>query len=174
MKYRLVGLIFCFELMVTSPSFAAEANVQSTPPAVAHVPEEPLPVLGVPQGYRYESHGRRDPFVNPIPKPPPASVVAEVKPERPPGLKGALVSEVALLGVFVAKDDASMTRAILQVPGMKAPVIAIRGESLFDGVIKEIRPDAVVFTRAVSGKISSNPAEGREVVKRVSSAGDKK
>jgi hypothetical protein len=89
-------------------------------------------------------------------------------------LKGALVSEVALLGVFVAKDDASMTRAILQVPGMKAPVIAIRGESLFDGVIKEIRPDAVVFTRAVSGKISSNPAEGREVVKRVSSAGDKK
>jgi len=172
MKTRLGVLIFCFELMVTSPSFG-ETNVQPTA-AAAHVAEEPRPVLAVPDGYRYESHGRRDPFVNPVPKPPAAAVAADVKPDRPPGLRGALVNEVAILGVLVAKSDPSMTRAILRVPGMKAPVIVVRGESLFDGVIKEIRPDAVVFTRAASGGAASNSPEVREVVKRVSSAGDKK
>jgi hypothetical protein len=172
MKYRLVGLIFCFELMVTSPSFG-EANVPPTP-SVAHVPDEPRSVLAVPEGYRYESHGRRDPFVNPVPKPPVVAVAAEIKPDRPPGIKGALVNDVAVLGVLVAKDDASMTRAILRVPGMKAPLIVMRGESLFDGVIKEIRPDAVIFMRAASGNATGNSLEGREVVKRVSSAGDKK
>src|SRR4051812_23903064 len=131
MKYLLAVPIFCFSLMLPLRSYA-ETNVPGAPVAV--VPEEPRPVLGVPQGYHYDMRGRRDPFVNPIPKAPPVLNVAEVKPERPPGLKGALVSEVALLGVLVAKDDPSMTRAILRVPGMKAPVIVIRGESLFDGV----------------------------------------
>src|SRR5881396_2398437 len=32
-------------------------------------PQEPLPVLAVPKDYRYTPRGRRDPFVNPIPKP---------------------------------------------------------------------------------------------------------
>jgi len=171
MKYLIAVLILCFELMVTMPLFA-ETNVPSSTP-VTVVPEEPRPVLGVPQGYHYDSRGRRDPFINPVPKAPPVAVVTEVKPERPPGLKGALMSEVAVLGVLVARDDASMTRAILRVPGMKAPVIVMRGESLFDGVIKEIRPDAVIFSRK-PGKDSSNPSEERELVKRVSSAGDKK
>lgn len=171
MKYLYAVLIFCFGLMVTLPTFA-ETNVPSSTP-VTVVPEEPRPVLAVPQGYRYDSRGRRDPFVNPVPKAPPAVVATEVKPERPLGLKGALVSEVAVLGVLVARDDDSMTRAILRVPGMKAPVIVIRGESLFDGAIKEIRPDAVIFARK-PGKDSSDPSEDRELVKRVSSAGDKK
>jgi hypothetical protein len=169
MKYLIAVLILCFELMVTMPSFA-ETNVPST--AATVVPEEPRPVLAVPQGYHYDSRGRRDPFINPVPKAPPVAVVTEVKPERPPGLKGALMSEVAVLGVLVARDDASMTRAILRVPGMKAPVIVMRGESLFDGVIKEIRPDAVIFSRK-PGKDSSI-SDDRELVKRVSSAGDKK
>src|SRR6185436_1191323 len=134
MKYLYAVLIFCFGLMVTLPTFA-ETNVPSSTP-VTVVPEEPRPALAVPQGYRYDSRGRRDPFVNPVPKSPPAVVATEVKPERPLGLKGALVSEVAVLGVLVARDDDSMTRAILRVPGMKAPVIVIRGESLFDGAIK--------------------------------------
>src|SRR2546423_3645350 len=121
MKYRIAILVLCFELILVTPSFA-EVNVAQVTPPVIHVPEEPRSVLGAPQGYRYESRGRRDPFVNPIPKPPPVPVVVEVVPERPPGLKGALVKEVSLLGVFVAKDDPSMTRAILQVPGLKAPV----------------------------------------------------
>src|SRR5436190_17886681 len=98
MKYRLAVLIFCFQLIVATPSFAeanvhAEANVQTQP--VAQTPEEPRPVLAVPPGYHYETHGRRDPFVNPIPKPPPVPVVVEVKPDRPPGLKGAYVNDVS-------------------------------------------------------------------------------
>src|SRR5437868_5613743 len=83
--------------------------------------QDPAPVLAVPPGYRYEPRGRRDPFVNPIPKPAPATAPA-AQLVRPPGMKGALVEEVTVVGVFVAKD-ASMTRAILSVPGMKAPVM---------------------------------------------------
>ena len=30
----------------------------------AAVPEEPRPVLGVPPGYRYDAHGRRDPIMD--------------------------------------------------------------------------------------------------------------
>lgn len=165
MKYRIAILILCavtaFEL-----SALAQVHVQ-VPPAASVTPkgsDEPVPVLAVPQGYRYDARGRRDPFVNPIPKPAPPAV-PEAQAARPSGLKGALVEEVTVVGVFVSKDDASMTRVILQVPGVKAPVIASRGEALFDAVIREIRPDAVVF--AMSGN--------RDVVKKLrSTAGDKK
>jgi len=176
MKYRLAILLFCFELMVALPVMAqtkapAPAQAPAKPPAV----EEPRPVLGVPEGYEYLSRGRRDPFVNPIPKPPPGAAPVDIprEPPRPPGLKGATVDEVTLSGVFVSKSEPSMSRAILIVPGLRAPVIASRGDALFDAVIKEIRPDSVVFTKVASANKTGTPS-GEEVKKLRSTAGDKK
>jgi hypothetical protein len=185
MRYRLAVLLFLYVLMTV---VTLDAQVKAQAPASvqpsaqgesktpASVPEEPRPALGVPPGYRYEAHGRRDPFVNPIPKPTPSAVAAaKAEPARPPGLKGASVDDVNVSGVFISKSEPSMTRAILQVPGMRAPVIASRGDLLFDAVIKEIRPDSVIFTKASAVSKPGNPSEGGEVTKKLrSTAGDKK
>jgi hypothetical protein len=179
MKYRLAILLFCFELTVALPVMAqtkAPAPVQPKAPAAAPAPE-PLPVLGVPDGYVYKPGGRRDPFVNPVPKPLPGTARTDVphEPARPPGLKGATVEEVTLSGVFVSKTEPSMSRAILLVPGLRAPVIASRGDALFDAVIKDIRPDSVVFAKVSPGsKPGTAPESGEEIKKLRSTAGDKK
>ena len=179
MKYRLAILLFCFELTVALPVMAqtkAPAPVQPKAPAAAPAPE-PLPVLGVPEGYEYKPGGRRDPFVNPVPKPPPGAVHTDkpLEPPRPPGLKGATVEEVTLNGVFVSKTEPSMSRAILLVPGLRAPVIASRGDVLFDAVIKDIRADSVVFAKvSPANKPGTAPEGGEEIKKLRSTAGDKK
>jgi hypothetical protein len=179
MKYRLAILLFCFELIVALPVMAqtkAPAQVQPKAPAAAPAPE-PLPVLGVPEGYEYLPHGRRDPFVNPVPKPPPGVAHADkpLEPPRPPGLKGATVEEVTLSGIFISRSEPAMSRAILLVPGLRAPVIASRGDALFDAVIKEIRPDSVVFAKVSPGSKPGTAAGGGEEIKKLrSTAGDKK
>lgn len=173
MRYRTAILMMFLAGIQTAPAFA-QVRPQTPPQSPQAEPqEEPRPVLAVPPGYHYEARGRRDPFVNPIPKP--QAPEPEVQTVRPPGVKGALVSEVIVAGVFVAKDDPAMTRAILQIPGLKAPVIVSRGEVLFDAVIKEVRPDSVVFTLLSPGIKPDSPSENREVVKKLrSTAGEKK
>ena len=62
-------LIALFILPLSSMAFP-QAQPQKPPEEPPQKPpEEPIPVLAVPKDYRYTSHGRRDPFVNPIPKP---------------------------------------------------------------------------------------------------------
>ena len=175
MKQRLAILILCFGLVVAATAHAqGKAPAPQTPPKTpaAAAPEEPRPVLAVPPGYHYDSRGRRDPFVNPIPKPPPGPK-PDAPPPRPPGVKGTTVAEVSLVGVFIAKDPA-MTRAILQVPTMKAPVLASVGDVLFDAVIKEIRMDSVVFKMFPPGKKPSDATGNQEEVKKLRTAGEKK
>ena len=179
MKYRWAVLLVCLQLTV-----ALSAPAQTRAPAPAPVQpkaatpaEEPRPVLGVPEGYEYKVGGRRDPFVNPVPKPAPGPATADAPKEvaRPAGLKGALVDEITLSGVFVSKSEPTMSRAVLLVPGLRAPVIASRGDELFDAVIKEIRADSVVFMKRVSAdKPGAAPTGGEEIKKLRSTAGDKK
>jgi hypothetical protein len=179
MKYRLATFLFCFQLMVALPVMGqTKAPAPAPPKAPTAAPaQEPPPVLGVPEGYEYKPGGRRDPFVNPVPKPAPGAVHADkpLEPPRPPGLKGATVDEVTLSGVFVSRTEPSMSRAILLVPGLRAPVIASRGDALFDAVIKDIRPDSVVFAKVSPGSKPGAAAEGGEEIKKLrSAAGDKK
>src|SRR5205823_11152412 len=51
-------------ILALSATAFPQAQPQQQPP-----PEEPPPVFAVPKEYRYNARGRRDPFVNPIPKP---------------------------------------------------------------------------------------------------------
>jgi hypothetical protein len=129
------------------PDPAATKNTAKKPtpaPAVSKVEEEEeVKPLTVPAGFRYKAEGRRDPFVNPVVKAAPSSEPGPRKPIiRPDGLPGVLVSEVRLSGIIRAQDVA-MTKAILSV-GRKT-YFARQGDNLFDGVIKEIRPNEVVF-----------------------------
>lgn len=138
-----------------------------TPAAPAPAAPEPPPVLGVPEGYRYESQGRRDPFVNPVPRP--ATPAGAVPVVRPPGLRGVLVTEANLVGITSSKDDPAMSRAILSTPGNRTYFASV-GDALFDAVIKEIQPDAVVFSLGTPENIqgqSQQTAGNREVTKKV-------
>src|SRR5262245_31878206 len=71
------------------------AKKPSAPGQTAPVELDPPPPLPVPQGYSYAPRGRRDPFVNPVPKPAGGEAVARPV-IRPDGLPGVLVSEVKL------------------------------------------------------------------------------
>ena len=137
--------------------------------------DDVLPALSVPPGYHYDPRGRRDPFVNPVPKPvapvAPAASAAAVPIVRPDGLPGVLLAEVTVAGIAVSKEP-GMTKVILVVRG-KDPYFVTRGTVLFDAVMKEIRADEVVFT--MISPVTRQPV-GRETIVKVggTSAGEKK
>jgi hypothetical protein len=128
---------------VAPASAQGAAKVPGTPPQTAAKVEDPPPALSVPPGYRYEPRGRRDPFVNPIPRQQAGVQQESVPLVRPDGLPGVLVSEVKLSGI-VHSADKEMNKVMLVVG--KNTYFAKKGDRLFDGVIKEIRPNEVVFT----------------------------
>ena len=158
--YRILVVSFMTMFLAAPP---AEAQAPAKPPAPQPQAEEAPPVLAVPPGYKYDPHGRRDPFVNPIPKPKAPEPAIPVV--RPPGLKGLLVAEANLMGVVTSKEP-SMNKVVIKAPGNKTYFASV-GDSLFDAVIKEIRPDAVVFTMGAPGR--GQPAN-REVVRKVNPA----
>ena len=164
---------------------AATAAVAGQPPAAkpagakppdgkvaAQVPAEPPPPLAVPPGYSYQPRGRRDPFVNPLPKTPEGPVEEKVV-IRPDGLPGVLVSEVKLSGIIYSPVQ-TMKKAMLVVG--RSTYFARQGDSLFDGVIKEIRPNEVVF--AMVSTTTKQPVNRETVVRTggssVTLAGEKK
>jgi hypothetical protein len=167
MKTPITICVLCAGIMI-SPVFG-QSDPKAAPPKVQ---DDPVPVLAVPQNYRYEVRGRRDPFLNPVPKPL-GSATGLIEKPRPAGLKGALVSEVRLMGIWVSSDPTS-TRAVLQVPGIKAPILAMRGDALFDAVIREIRPDMVIFTAVAAPGKPLSPSEPKTILKQLRLAGDKK
>jgi hypothetical protein len=135
----------------TSMAFTQAGN--PAPPA-----EEPPPVLTVPKNYRYESRGRRDPFVNPVPRPVSAGPV--IPASRPPGLKGVLVSEAMIAGVVTSREP-SMNVVIINGPAGRSYFARI-GDELYDAIVKDIRLDTVTFA------LNSPPTTGPgEVVRKV-------
>lgn len=160
MKYRafvLIGLI----TLGPGAVLDAPAQGQSQPPAQQQQLDPP-PVLTVPPGYRYDQRGRRDPFVNPIPKP-----VEQVPPPvlRPPGLKGVMVAETTIIGIVTSREP-GMNVAVLAAPGGKT-YFASPGAALYDAVVKDIRSDSVVFELTSPGKAETGKTPEREIVRKV-------
>jgi len=123
--------------------------------------EEVPPVYTVPKDYRYIASGRRDPFVNPVPKP--KGTAAAPVPARPPGLKGVLLREAQIKGVVTSKLP-SMNVVIISAPGAKAPYFAHIGDELYDAVVKSIRLETVTFAlNAPAGDVNGP----REIVRKV-------
>ena len=153
---------------------AVKADPKATTPAKSVEVDDPPPALAVPPGFEYMPRGRRDPFINPIPQPVAGARVEEVVPVvRPDGLPGVMVSEVRLSGIIHSSDQ-TMNKAMLVVG--RNTYFAKKGDSLFDGVIKEIRSNEVVF-----GMVSATTRKpvNRDTVVRTgassgTSAGEKK
>jgi hypothetical protein len=126
-------------------------------------PAEEAPVLSVPKDYRYTARGRRDPFVNPVPKP--KGTAAALEPPRPPGLKGVALREALIAGVVTSKEP-WMNVVIISAPGAKAPYFAHVGDELYDAVVKSIKLDTVTFALTASAS-TGDPRTPREIVRKV-------
>jgi len=148
-------------ILITALSLVALPQGQKPATPAAPVVEEPPPVLSVPKDYKYDARGRRDPFVNPVPRP--KAVVVAPPTARPAGLKGVLVNEATITGV-VTSADPSMTRVIISAPGTKTPYFAHVGDQLYDAVVKSISLDAVTFALTAPG---TNEKSSRELVRKV-------
>ena len=69
---------------------------------------------------------------------------------RPPGIAGVLVSEVTVKGVF---KSAKGFIALVQAPDNRTYIIHA-GDKVFDGTVKTITQDAVVFSQDVNDPLS--------------------
>jgi len=154
MIYRTFLLVFVLVLSVSLTAFP-QAPQQKLPAPAAPVPEEPSPVLSVPKDYHYNARGRRDPFVNPVPKP--VEKAAPAVTLRPTGLKGILVTEADIIGIVVSREP-SMNLVTIQAPGGKRYFARI-GDALYDGIIKGIKADSVTFALTASNEDPKLPRE---------------
>ncbi|HYR44548.1 MAG TPA: hypothetical protein VER98_16075 [Terriglobia bacterium] len=138
---------------------------QAQQPPPQKPPEEPPPVLSVPKNYRYNARGRRDPFVNPVPKPVQRTGGAPPPPPQcpqPQGLKGVLVAQAAISGVVTSREP-SMNIVIIGAPGGKTYFARV-GDALCDAVVTGIKLDTVTFALTVPGAADQKP---REIVRKV-------
>jgi hypothetical protein len=137
-------------------------QAQPQKPAALPQQEDPPPVLSVPKDYHYNARGRRDPFVNPVPKP--VQKAAPVQPAivRPPGLRGVLVTEADIIGIVVSREP-SMNVVTIEAPGNKRYFARV-GDALFDAVLKGIKADSVTFAVTAPG---ADPQAAREIVRKM-------
>ena len=132
----------------------AEALDQKPAPAPAPAAGAPAPASTAPApqagsggaGYSYDPAGRRDPFVSLTARGgelPPAG-------SRPSGPAGLLVNEITLKGVLKSPRG---FLALVQAPDNRTYIMH-SGDKVFDGTVKAITQDAVVFSQDVNDPLS--------------------
>ncbi len=120
------------------PQQAPQLDQPPAPPAI----EEPTQA----QVYSYQSAGRRDPFVSLVEQGP-ASVSAR---ERPLGLQGLGINEMTLRGIVLSRGE---YLAVLEAPDTRTYIVRV-SDILFDGIVRAITADAVIFLQAVTDPLS--------------------
>ena len=103
---------------------------------------------GAGAGYSYDPAGRRDPFVSLAGR---GGEVVTAGGTRPSGLPGLLVSEVTVKGVLKSPKGGFI--ALVQAPDNRTYMIHA-GDKVFDGTVKAITTDAVVFSQDVNDPLS--------------------
>ena len=106
----------------------------------------PAPAPGA--GYSYDPSGRRDPFVSLTARGGDLPVAAGM---RPGGVPGLLVGEVTVKGIFKSPKDGFL--ALLQAPDGRTYSVK-QGDKVFDGSVKAIIQDTVVFSQDVNDPLS--------------------
>lgn len=120
-------------------ALVARGITQPPTPALTETVEQP-------ELYSYDSEGRRDPFVSLLAR----GTDLPSDRVRPDGLTGLSISEVALRGV-VLSDGAYL--AVLEAPDNRTYIVR-PDNRLFDGSVKEITADAIVFLQEVNDPLS--------------------
>ena len=146
MSRTIVGV--CGFLTLIAPIVAAAQ--QAPPPAAAQGPAGPPPAGGPPSleivHFSYDPEGRRDPFESLLGRgnDPLAGGV------RPPGVAGMLIADVTVKGIL---RDRSGFVAMIQAGDSKTYIVRT-GDRLFDGSVKSILQDRVVFSQDVNDPLS--------------------
>jgi len=138
---------------------AGQAQPQK-PPAAAEAPadkQQPPPPQGA--GYSYDPSGRRDPFVSLASR---GGDVAPPPGARPAGVSGLLVNEMTVKGVW--KSSRGGFIALVQSPDNRTYIVKA-GDKVFDGTVKQITQDAVVFSQDVNDPLSL--VKQREIRKQI-------
>ena len=99
-------------------------------------------------GYSYDPAGRRDPFVSLTARGGDVPVAAGA---RPGGVPGLLVGEVTVKGIFKSPKGGFL--ALLQAPDGRTYSVK-QGDKVFDGNVKAITQDTVVFSQDVNDPLS--------------------
>lgn len=115
-------------------------------PQPGQQPTRTAPAPSPAPGYTYDPAGRRDPFVSLVGRGEDVRGVSA----RPDGLGGLQIDELTVKGIVLSRGAYV---AILMGPDDKTH-IARSGDKLFDGVVKAVTPDAVVFVQQVTDPLS--------------------
>jgi Tfp pilus assembly protein PilP len=103
----------------------------------------------------YDPAGRRDPFVSLLARGESKAPIGG----RPNGVKGLLISELTMRGVL---RTSGTLLAIVQAPDNKTYTVH-PGDALYDGSVKVVANDAVIFLQRVDDPLS--PVKQREIRK---------
>ena len=134
----LIGGVGLPDVLVASPS------VQ--PPPAPEAAAAVIETVEQPELYSYDSEGRRDPFVSLLAR---GTDLPSAR-ERPDGLVGLSVNEVALRGVVLS---GGAFLAVLEAPDNRTYIVHA-DDRLFDGSVKEITADGIVFLQEVDDPLS--------------------
>jgi type IV pilus assembly protein PilP len=136
------------------PAAPAPKQGAAKPSASAAPPAQPLPTVD--PAYVYEPAGRRDPFISLVGRGDDRPTAA-----RPAGLSGLLIGEITVKGVM---KDRTGFLAMLRAPDNKTYTARV-GDKLFDGTVKSISQEKVIFSQDVNDPLSL--VKQREVPKPV-------
>ena len=134
---------------------AVPAQAPAQPPAAPATPPAQPPAAGskdVPPppgaGYTYDPAGRRDPFISLAGRggdmPTPGAA-------RPAGVPGLLISEVTVKGIWKSPKGGQI--ALVQASDTRTYILR-QGDKVFDGSVKAITQDTVVFSQDVNDPLS--------------------
>jgi Tfp pilus assembly protein PilP len=139
----------------TTPAPAAQA----APGAAAEAVPAPTPVEP-PVGFTYDAEWRRDPFLSLLGRGnDPRSTTT-----RPAGIPGLLIAEVTVKGIVRNRGGII---AMIAAPDNKTYIVRA-GDRLFDGSVKSIVQDKVIFSQDVNDPLSL--VKQREIPKLVRQA----
>jgi Tfp pilus assembly protein PilP len=165
MLLRLTCRVVVLSTVMVVPGFAQAApaakSAAATPTTSVPAPRSVPAAQAVPTPPRpddragYEPAGRRDPFVSLLSR-------GETKLPlggRPIGAKGLLIGELTVRGVM--RTNGKLI-AIVQAPDHKTYTVHA-GDALYDGTVKVVASDAVIFLQRVDDPLS--PVKQREIRK---------
>ena len=140
------GVVLALLIGVAGLPAALVAGGIAQPPTAPESVPAVTETVEQPELYSYDSAGRRDPFVSLLAR----GTDLPSDRERPDGLVGLSVNEVALRGV-VLSDGAYL--AVLEAPDNRTYIVRA-GDRLFDGSVQEITADGIVFLQEVNDPLA--------------------
>ena len=132
-------------LVAVSLALASEQQPQQPPQAGRPAAQTPANRQTT-SSWSYDPQGRRDPFVS-LRRTTPTPTGTQ---NRPPGLPGVAISELMIRGIVRSGNDFI---ALVQSADGRSFQLR-RGARVFDGVVKSIAIDHVIFTQEVNDPLS--------------------